>query len=251
MRPGLNGIDFVTLALILVFAILNAALYSGAVVSADAVSNPALVAQGVPAGSAPGVPGQEPLTPSQRAELDDSATLPGRFVPNQGRRHTGQYPLDQRVEFCGEGEVDSTCYASNPPTSGLHIPVQRNVRLADGNRVNLPPDPGIYPFEIPRESIPHIQEHAGVFVGYRCETDPCRQAVERLAGVVNEELSLGGRVVMAPDSDLAVDTIGMASWTRVDTYPAAEYTDDRARAFIKAHSCRFDPEGFCDQQPVN
>jgi hypothetical protein len=56
---------------------------------------------------------------------------------------------------------------------------------------------------------------------------------------------------MAPDSDLAEDTIGLAAWTRFDTFAATDYTDERARSFIKAHSCRFDPEGFCKERPVN
>jgi hypothetical protein len=68
---------------------------------------------------------------------------------------------------------------------------------------------------------------------------------------VFEELSLGGRIVMARDSDLAEDTIGLAAWTRFDTFAATDYTDERARGFIKAHSCRFDPEGFCKKRPVN
>jgi hypothetical protein len=46
--------------------------------------------------------------------------------------------------------------------------------------------------------------------------------------------------------DLDADTIALASWTRVDSFDAAEYGDGRVREFIRAHSCRFDPEGFCD-----
>ena len=68
--------------------------------------------------------------------------------------------------------------------------------------------------------------------------------------LVKQELSLGARVIMSPDSDLAEDTIGLASWTRFDTFDAEDYIDARARSFIKAHSCRFDPEGFCAQQPA-
>ena len=47
----------------------------------------------------------------------------------------------------------------------------RSSLLADGNRMNIPPDPGVYDFAIPRESIPHIEEHAGVYVGYHCVGD--------------------------------------------------------------------------------
>ena len=54
---------------------------------------------------------------------------------------------------------------------------------------------------------------------------------------------------MSPDPDLDDDTIGLAAWTRVDVFSAADYTDDRVRAFIKAHSCRFDPELFCARRP--
>lgn len=185
------------------------------------------------------------------AESDDSASLPGRFVPTQGRQHTTAYPLDKRVPFCPEHLTSDDCYASNPPTSGLHLPVQRNILLEDGNRLNIPPEPDVYAFAIPRESIPHLEEHAGVYVGYNCASDACDGAVERLTDLVSQELSLGARVVMSPDPDLDDDTIGLAAWTRVDNFTADEYTDERVRTFIKAHSCRFDPELFCPQTPVN
>ena len=120
--------------------------------------------------------------------------------------------------------------------------------MIDGEIINLPPDPGIYAFEIPREAIPHLQEHAGVFVGYNCVSTDCFDAVEQLRSLVEDQLSLGARVVMAPDCDLDDDTIALAAWTRIDALPASDYDDDRARAFIEAHSCRFDPEGFCGRR---
>ena len=129
--------------------------------------------------------------------------------------------------------------------------MQRNILLEDGNRLNIPPEPDVYDFAIPRESIPHLEEHAGVYVGYNCASDACDGAVERLTDLVSQELSLGARVVMSPDPDLDDDTIGLAAWTRVDNFTADEYTDERVRTFIKAHSCRFDPELFCPQTPVN
>lgn len=183
-----------------------------------------------------------------KAEADDSAALPGRFVPNQGRQHVR---FGQSVPFCDPGVVTNVCYASNPPTSGLHLPVARNIVLDDGNRVSIPPDPGIYDFPIPREAIPHLQEHAGVYLGYACASDACAAAVEDVRRLVLQELSLGARVVMSPDPDLAPDTIAVASWTRVDVVASSSYSDERVRDFIKAHSCRFDPEGFCRRTPVN
>jgi hypothetical protein len=136
-----------------------------------------------------------------------------------------------------------------PPSSGLHVPVQRAVRLEDGTVTALPPRPGVYDFDLPREAVPHIEEHAGVFVGYNCDSAACDSAIEALEAVVIQELSLQRRVIMARFSDLPPDTIGLASWTRVDTFPAAEFDAERVAAFIRAHSCRFDPEGFCGEDP--
>ena len=50
---------------------------------------------------------------------------------------------------------------------------------------------------------------------------------------------------MARDTDLPLDAIGMSSWTRVDTFQSRKLTDERVVDFIDAHSCRYDPEGFC------
>lgn len=187
---------------------------------------------------------------ADEAELDDSDDLPGRFVPSQGRMHTDTFPLADRVPFC-TGDASEDCYASNPPTSGLHLPVTRDADLGGGNVVTLPPDPGVYEFEIPREAIPHLQEHAGLFLGYRCGGPTCDAIIERTRALVEEEISLGARVVMAPSSDLAEDTMALASWTRIDTFSLEEFDEARVREFIKAHSCRFDPEGFCPETALN
>lgn len=186
-------------------------------------------------------------TAAQRAETDDSDALPGRFVPTQGRNHLRTaFSTAQHVDYCPEHRVSGDCYASNPPTSGLHLNVQRNVRLEDGYVINIPPDPDVYAVSIPRESIPHLEEHVGVYVGYRCEGgDACPAAVESARRVVDDALSRGKRVVMSPDPDLEGDTLAAASWTRVDVFAAGEYSDGRLQRFIDAHSCRFDPEQLC------
>lgn len=217
-------LEFLLIASIVAIAVVNGALYGGVLSNARS-------AQAVP-------------SPSQRAELDDSTALPGRFVPTQGRQHTaGAYPDYQRIGFCAD-RVTDLCYASNPPTSGTHLPVQR-IRLSDGRLLNLPPDPGVYNFVVPREAIPHIEEHAGVYAGYSCASSRCSAAVERLVALAKEQISIGARVIVSPDPDLADNTIALVAWTRIDSFPAADYSDERARAFIKAHSCRFDPEGKC------
>ncbi len=201
----------------------------------------------------------------------DASGLPGTFVPTQGRGHFNRtYRPDLTpTPFCAgvatsaqpgsstaaapttQSGKPNSCYASNPPTSGWHLGNQRNVEVAPGARINIPPDPDVYPsdIEIPREAIPHILEHAGVFVGYNCDgSDPaCEEVVEEeVARIVNDRIdNHNDRVVMARDSDLPLNTLGLASWTRVDTFAYAEFTEDRVVSFIDVHSCRFDPEGFC------
>ena len=46
-----------------------------------------------------------------------------------------------------------------------------------------------------------MEEHAGVYVGYRCEGDACGDVLAGLKTVVSQELSLGERVVLSPDPD--------------------------------------------------
>jgi hypothetical protein len=241
--------------MIAVMVIIDVSVATGIVHGDDAINlltvsatpgTPRLLATPMPASTPQG----PAATAAQKAEQDDSDSLPGRFVATQGRQHLGTYPLDHHVPFCREGRIANDCYASNPPTSGWHLPVQGTVLLEDGNRLKIPPDPGVYDFQIPREAIPHIEEHAGVYIGYNCSSDGCAKAAERLKNLVTQEISLGGRIVLSPDPDLDDDTIGMAAWTRVDNLDASDYSDERVRAFIKAHSCRFDPELFCPTRPT-
>lgn len=142
------------------------------------------------------------------------------------------------------------CYASNPPSSGRHLNVARNVDVGDGALVDIPPAPDVYPSDvvIPREAIPHLLEHAGVFVGYNCAEgdDACQAVVDELTDVINDRLdNHNDRVVLARDPDLPVGEIGMSSWTRFDRFPYTEYDEGRVEDFVGTHACRFDPEGFC------
>jgi hypothetical protein len=227
----------VAASLIAVNVLLYAGVYAGVIVGENAID-----ARHAAASSA---------TAAERAEQDASESLPGRFVPTQGRQHTLPYPVHPGVPFCPPDKVRNDCYASNPPSSGQHLPVENLVALPDGHHVRIPPDPGVYDFAIPREAVPHIEEHAGVYLGYNCASDDCRQTADRIKDLVTQEVSLGARVVMSPDPDLDPDSVGIAAWTRVDNFAISDYTDARVRQFIKAHSCRFDPEGFCPKVPVN
>ncbi len=203
-------------------------------------------------------------------EDDPNAELPGTFVPSQGRGHFNRTynpdvtptPLCDGVASAErpgtasvavptpQSGVPNECYSSNPPSSGWHLPSQRNVEVAPGARINIPPDPDVYPrdIEIPREAIPHILEHAGVFVGYNCAEgdDVCEEVVRQLERIVNDRIdNHNDRVVMARDGDLPVGTIGLAAWTRVDAFAHTEFTPQRVIDFIATHACRFDPEAFC------
>jgi hypothetical protein len=230
MRILRMGPEIVTWMLILLVALMNLAIYSGVVTGEDAID--AFERQA-----------ESPAAQALKAEQNDGDDLPGRFVPTQGRQHVVS---GTTVEFCPDGQRADGCYASNPPSSGLHLGVEQGVVLADGSVIDIPPQPGVYAAAIPRESIPHILEHAGVYVGYNCAEAACEETVERLIIVVSQQLDQGKRVVLAPSPDLAVDTIGMSAWTRADAFMTVEYEDDRVREFIETHSCRFDPEGFCE-----
>ena len=232
----------VVLAIMIAAALFNFAVYCGPIARDSGVAEQITLE--------PCAPRDESANraAARRAECDDSDDLPGTFVVSQGRSHTPAWPLRDvdRVPFCDEDDVHDACYASNPPTSGLHLPVAQSVAI-DGEIIRLPPDPGIYDIVIPREAIPHLQEHAGVFVGYNCDSSECFDAVEDLRAVVEDQLRSRARVIMSPSSDLDADTIALASWTRVDSIPASDYDDARIRDFIETHSCRFDPEGFCGE----
>jgi hypothetical protein len=146
--------------------------------------------------------------------------------------------------------VPSDCFTTNPPSSGQHIGVVRNIDIGGGVLTNIPPDPNVYDpdIEIPRDGIPHILEHAGVFVGYNCEEgdQACQDVIDRLTDLVNERIDINDdRVVMAHDTDLPPGTIGLSGWTRVLNMRYQDYDEDAVRDFIGTHSCRFDPENFC------
>ena len=233
--------EVITVAIIVALGAANLAMYTGLLNGFDPVR--AGLATGLPPGNAPGIPSS-----GGDAALDANPALPGTYVPSQGAQHTPPWPLaeDQRVPFCEDDAVTDGCYASNPPSSGLHLPVTRGAELPGGQVIDLPPPAGVYAFEIPREAIPHWQEHGGVFAGYRCRSAVCDALVADLASMVEDQIGAGRRVIMAPDSDLAEDTIALASWTRVDVMSPAEFSRDRVSSFIEAHSCRYDPENLCD-----
>ena len=223
--------------------------------------------------------GGSSLAAWQKAQADSSSSIPGTFHPTEGRDHFAGGYAPGRVEtpFCpgvvwsgaAEGVPSPTppaetptpaptqpgatptwpgCYNSNPPSSGKHLASQNNVDLGSGYVGPIPPDPGVYmTVEFPRDAIPHILEHAGVFVGYNCASgdSACNSAVDKVKALVTDRLHNGKRVVLAHDNDLLPGTIGMSSWTRVYDFKYQDYDAKEAQRFIDINSCRFDPEGEC------
>lgn len=147
--------------------------------------------------------------------------------------------------------VPTNCYNSNPPSSGKHLNVQNKVDLGNGFILpRIPPDPNVYPpdVEIPRDAIPHILEHGGVFLGYNCKAGDaaCDDVVKQLTDLVNDRIdNHSDRVVMAHDSDLPEGTMGISSWTRVLDQKYQDFNKADFERFIGTNSCRFDPEHLC------
>ncbi len=223
------------------------------------------------------------LTGPDKAEADTSSSIPGSYVPTQGRGHfTGSWvpgrpetPFCPGVQWSGSSSsgtsptpaaaatatsaatpkpgatptVQAGCYNSNPPSSGKHLNVQNNVDVGNGIVIKIPPDPDIYPpsVEVPRDSIAHILEHAGVFLGYNCAAgdSACDAVIEQVKTLVTDRLQNGGdRIVMAHDNDLVPGTIGMSSWTRVYVFKYQDYDAKETQRFLDKNSCRYNPEGF-------
>lgn len=196
------------------------------------------------------IPYCEGVRHSGEDDDEDASATPGSPTPTPTATRT---PAD--ADTTPDPEATPTrvegCHTSNPPSSGEHLNAQRNVDLGNGVGIDqFPPQPDVYERDIvfPRDIIPHILEHAGVFVGYNCaEGDQaCQDVVDDLASLVNDRIDNNDdRVVMGRFPDLPEGEIGLSSWTRVLNMTYEEYDRDLARDFIATHACRFDPEGFC------
>lgn len=162
-------------------------------------------------------PGQSGVLPYVAAENDDSPALPGQYFPPQGRDHL---PPGERYE----------AYNSDPPTSGPHSPEALEWKIYDEPQQ--------------REKAVHNMEHGGVVVWQHCVSAACEDVVRQVRGVVEGYLSEGALVVMFPYPEMEDDTIALTSWTRLDKFPASEYTEERVRQFIQVHERRYNPEGM-------
>jgi hypothetical protein len=220
--------------------------------SGDAAATPeATTAAGSPTAGATTAGSPDAGSPAAGSPAPLATSTPGPTNTPGG----GATPTQAAEETASGAEPTATppaeCYLSNPPSSGQHLGVLRNVDLGGGvTLANVPPNPDVYPPDvvIPRDAIPHILEHAGIYVGYNCAEgdDACQQVVDQLADLVNQRIDNNDdRVVMARNPDLPVGEMGLSSWTRVMNFRYQDYDESEARRFIDVHACRFDPEGFC------
>lgn len=223
--------------------------------SSDGAATPA-------ATSAAGSPTAEATAAGSPAASSPAAGSPVLATSTPGPTNTpGAADTPANAETPTEAAEDSepvvtttataNCYTSNPPSSGEHLGVLRNVDLGGGiTLANIPPNPDVYPPDVvvPRDAIAHILEHAGMYAGYNCaEGDQaCQQVVDELSDLVNQRIDNNDdRIVMARNPDLPVGEIGIASWTRVMNFRYQDYDEGEVRRYFDVNGCRFDPEGFC------
>jgi hypothetical protein len=180
-----------------------------------------------------------PLATRTPPELDESPSLAGAFVrPHPGldgvyRNTDDRDHLREGVTMAvctaaqlTAGEV-SLCYNSNPPTSGLHWGAAAPW--------------GVLATPAAKETLVHNMEHGGVVVWYNTANTAL---IAELASVVSAAVAEGKFVVMSRYEGMEPETIALTAWSRLDKFPARDFTALRVHYFIRDHSRRFNPEGF-------
>lgn len=127
--------------------------------------------------------------------------LPGIAYPNQGQEHIK--PGQEHV-----------AYNSNPPTSGPHF--------------EQPAKWGIYKEELPDETLIHNLEHGGIWISYKPGiAEDLRKKLEHFYE------KWGAKIIVTPRAKNDTDVV-LAAWTRLDTFSAADYSENRVERFIEA-----------------
>jgi hypothetical protein len=146
------------------------------------------------------------------------------------RRHVSNAVV---IPICARDQVgqnkisDPYCYTSNPPTSGNHG--------------QAPAPFAILRQPATKEALVHNMEHGGVVVWYNTGD---QRLIKQLEELVSRELRNQRLVVISSYSGMEPDTIALTAWTRLDKFPAREFTEQRVVRFIERHNKRFNPEGF-------
>lgn len=91
------------------------------------------------------------------------------------------------------------------------------------------------------ETLNHNMEHGGVIVYYNTNH---RSFLDELEDFIIDRLEDGNRLVLAPYTEMEMETIAVASWSRIAKFPVNEFSKDRVEEFIGAHECRYS-QGTC------
>jgi hypothetical protein len=172
------------------------------------------------------------------AEADASTALPGEFI-DLVEIYGGPYQetaghVDTPVDYAGAGN-------SNPPAGGPHWSGACGDDPTTAPAICGPAPWGVYRAEWKPQTLVHNMEHGGAVVWYNTDD---QELVSQMEDLVIDMLPDYELVVMAPYSEMEPETVAFTSWSRLDKFPASEFTEERLREFLDAHVRRFNPEHF-------
>jgi hypothetical protein len=130
---------------------------------------------------------------------------------------------------------------TNPPVAGPHWSGNCGEDASDAPDFCGPAPWGIYREAWDPETLVHNMEHGGAVLWYNTSD---ADLVSELEEVIRDLLGDLDLIVMAPYTDMEDETIALTSWSRLDKFPVAEYSEERIRDFMEAHVRRFNPEHF-------
>ncbi len=130
---------------------------------------------------------------------------------------------------------------TNPPVGGPHWSGSCGEDPSAAPAFCGPAPWGIYRERWDPETLVHNMEHGGAVLWYNTPDDAL---VSEMEDVIRELLGDLDLIVLAPYPDMEEETIALTSWSRIDKFPVAEYSEQRVRDFMEAHVRRFNPEGF-------
>ena len=171
------------------------------------------------------------------AEGGSSTSIPGQYV-DLPTIYGGPYPATAGHV---SAQVDYTVQGVNPPVGGPHWSGQCGNDPANAPAFCGPAPWGIYRIPWDAETLVHNMEHAGVIIWYNSSDTSVRDELEALVTPLVEDNHL---IVLMPYPDMEADTIAITSWSRIDKFPASDYTPERITHFIDVNEKRFNPEHF-------
>ena len=173
-----------------------------------------------------------------QAEANDDPTLPGDYV-NLPEIYGGAYSataghVSIDVDYVADGNT-------NPPTGGPHWGGGCGNEPSEAPAFCGPAPWGIYREPWEPETLVHNMEHGGVVVWYNTIN---QDVIEEIEELVEDRLSDGDILVMAPYPEMDEEQIAITSWSRIESFAVSEYSRERVERFIEIHMRRFNPEDF-------